>query len=784
MAISPAQKTAIEEIIGILVAATPSRGKRQLAGLFLDLVDRTDWPEYYEVIPEPRCINGIRANVEKNRYKDPLNAYTDLSLVFWNALFYNEPGSQIATDAETLKNILVTEWQKRSVLPSPRLSPPPASPQKVHGVLASAPPPSSSKLKLTSDPVPSTSASSPEMDVDVSGMSPDPDIENDNDNDGSEDARTASIAGDGDGDGDGEAVIRQLEKSLPRWEGFGDSGWMSEVNKDRLLELVVAIKSHKDVIGNRLAVALEAVPEEPTSPILSYQSSLSLKMIEGRVRSRNYESAKDFDLDMVRLFEKARRWHEPCTEPYARVLLLQRLYQALSSSSPPSGPPYTSSSNFASIRAGPGTARPLHSADAEGVPGVTTFRVSNRDRTFVDEVNYKGWSIRLADWLHLSNPDDPSRPIIGHVFRCWISDEPAKKGQPGVTVCWYYRPEQTFHPAHTLFMEKEVFKTSHFADHPVEDVIEKIACQFTARHIRGRPRPPYWYPGFPLYVCHSRYNDRERVFVKIKNWSSCIPEEVRKKDEFMPIYAFERLVYPPKVPSPFVSKGAVKGPGGVGEPIERAEGEKIEGGGTGRKRGRRNNNATAAVAEGTTSTAATPTVTKPGATSSAIPPHYQQQQPQKLPATTAANTSPDTKDRSMLTAAGNLSIPPIVDKLPSETTKYFDRSPDTNEVLWFAAPPMNVARPPAAPKHSMAYLHYLARKRKEREMSDGDGDGDAAGMDEDEGVGVGVDADMDSGAEGGGHSRTAMGKRQRCAVRPTVSEMMATALDAVASQLG
>jgi len=49
MAITAAQKTAIEDILSILVAATPSRGKRQLAGMFLDLVDRTDWPEYYEV---------------------------------------------------------------------------------------------------------------------------------------------------------------------------------------------------------------------------------------------------------------------------------------------------------------------------------------------------------------------------------------------------------------------------------------------------------------------------------------------------------------------------------------------------------------------------------------------------------------------------------------------------------------------------------------------------------------------------------------------------------------
>ena len=66
----------------------------------------------------------------------------------------------------------------------------------------------------------------------------------------------------------------------------------------------------------------------------------------------------------------------------------------------------------------------MHGADSEGVPGVTTYRVIQKDRTFVDELHYKGWSVRLADWVHLSNPDDPSRPIIAQVFRCWVSEEP------------------------------------------------------------------------------------------------------------------------------------------------------------------------------------------------------------------------------------------------------------------------------------------------------------------------------------------------------------------------
>ena len=62
--------------------------------------------------------------------------------------------------------------------------------------------------------------------------------------------------------------------------------------------------------------------------------------------------------------------------------------------------------------------------------------------------------------------------------------------------------------------------------------------------------------------------------------------------------------------------------------------------------------------------------------------------------------------------------------------KHFGRDPDTNEVLWFAAPPMNVARP-AKPKHSLAYLHFLATKRKAADFAAGDGES-AMNVDEDE----------------------------------------------------
>ncbi|KAG2101807.1 Bromodomain-containing protein, partial [Suillus discolor] len=223
MTITAAQKTAIEEVIEIMVATTPARGKRQLSELFMDLVDRSEWPEYYEVIPEPRCINAIKSSVERNRYKDALNAYTDLSLVFWNALFYNEPDSQIATDAQTLKTVLETEWQKRSILPVPRHSPPPSSAQKVHGTGPAAPPqpfvmqPSTStttKLRTTAP----TSAVPPASESQTAKSTP----------------LKGPVATE-ERVGDSEAIGRQLEKTLPRWQGVGELG-MSEVSKASIHE--------------------------------------------------------------------------------------------------------------------------------------------------------------------------------------------------------------------------------------------------------------------------------------------------------------------------------------------------------------------------------------------------------------------------------------------------------------------------------------------------------------------------------------------------------------------
>ena len=149
------------------------------------------------------------------------------------------------------KGILASEWKQRSVLPTPPSSPPPSSPQKVHAQkeqkervsvtpAPAKPQPSSSKSQLKPstpvpvpmdvDPTPVTQPSqlqlpkgapkttpktpelppSSDMDVDIGGT-PEPEPM------GRDAARD-------------DEIVRQLERGLPRWEGFAEVGWAQDIS--------------------------------------------------------------------------------------------------------------------------------------------------------------------------------------------------------------------------------------------------------------------------------------------------------------------------------------------------------------------------------------------------------------------------------------------------------------------------------------------------------------------------------------------------------------------------
>jgi chromatin structure-remodeling complex subunit RSC1/2 len=127
----------------------------------------------------------------------------------------------------------------------------------------------------------------------------------------------------------------------------------------------------------------------------------------------------------------------------------------------------------------------------------------------------------------------------------------------------------------------------------------------------------------------------------------------------MPIYPFERMVFPRRFGSPFLKGTRVRGPGGIGESIDRAEGERIEGGGTGRKRSRKPGAPTDISGPSKGLYVGVGPATVPG--TPAQPTTY---------APLAAGAQPRAEDRSIVTAAGGAAVlgnNASMEKLPAET---------------------------------------------------------------------------------------------------------------------
>jgi len=124
----------------------------------------------------------------------------------------------------------------------------------------------------------------------------------------------------------------------------------------------------------------------------------------------------------------------------------------------------------------------------------------------------------------------------------------------------------------------------------------------------------------------------------------------------MPIYPFERTVFPRRFPSPFLSKdkGATKTPGGIIDISDVAESDKTKK----PRKGAADNGPNKGIYVGGSTQAATSAPVAPT-------PHYQSQplQQQSLPQRSTAS------DRSIVTAAGGVAVlgNEHIERLPPET---------------------------------------------------------------------------------------------------------------------
>jgi chromatin structure-remodeling complex subunit RSC1/2 len=248
---------------------------------------------------------------------------------------------------------------------------------------------------------------------------------------------------------------------------------------------------------------------------------MTLPMIGEKVNKSAYASSIDFEKDMFQLFYNGRRYFETGTAEYGGVVTLQRMYQYMTQSvesAKEDVPDEVAAQNYASLRLGPCEDQGEGQGEAP----------SEGEKEIMPYLRYKGQTISVGNWVHLSNPTDPSRPIIAQVFKT-RSEDLGEGRQDWITACWFLRPEQTKHPRSMLFWPDEALKTSQFVEHHVEDVLEMVCVMYYTKYLKGRPAEGEggWRQGDPLYVCENRFHAEKDQFYKIKNWSGVMPEEVR-----------------------------------------------------------------------------------------------------------------------------------------------------------------------------------------------------------------------------------------------------------------
>ncbi|PWN36587.1 uncharacterized protein FA14DRAFT_169572 [Meira miltonrushii] len=343
-----------------------------------------------------------------------------------------------------------------------------------------------------------------------------------------------------------------------------DSGWIEEIEDSRqartiYMTIIDKIRAWLAERGDRrLTEFMETEPKNKDRRYLDYvHIPTSLQQIETRVQTPGggFASSIDFEKAMMLLFKNGRRYFEPATETYGNLLILQRMYQHLTQSvdSVTEGiEDEIISRNYTSNKYGPG--QEGENRDAGESPTVGY-------QTNVARHHYKGMKIAVGNWVHLMNPTDPSRPIIAQVFKT-RNEDLGDHDQGWVTANWFLRPEQSKHPRSMTFWSNEVIKTGQYVEHHVEDILEVICVIFYTKANRGVPAEGEggWHTGDPLYVCEMRYQPDRDAYFKIKNWASCMPEEVRHKT--FGLIEFDRPnPLPDKLPSPFLR--GIDGPGGI-----------------------------------------------------------------------------------------------------------------------------------------------------------------------------------------------------------------------------
>ncbi|RYP15337.1 hypothetical protein DL765_005771 [Monosporascus sp. GIB2] len=479
--------TVIENTANYLSTYKESDGYHVAAG-FQRIPNRRLIPDYHEVIKEPIAFSTIRTKKLKKQYTAFSEFVRDVALIAHNAQVYNRPSSEYFRNAARLREIFKEELQKLvdegTITPEDAILP-------------------------DLGEIPEAEDSPPPDEDDEDADEDDEDDEDDDDDDDSDDegGRRRGRRG-----GRYSTLGRRSDaKDDDAHKKRGRPPKVFTPLEARIHALLKGLRRFRHPSGELLVAPFEKLPDKQATPdyYAMIKNPIALDAIKRKAKRKKYQNVDQALRDLDLMFDNAKLYNEETSRLYKDAVELQRQAHLL--------------------------------ADQEKARPDNEFEDEDGRRP-VPEIHHRGEVWRVGDWVHITNPNDLTKPIVAQIYRTWED----RSGQKWVNACWYYRPEQTVHRFEKHFLENEVVKTGQYRDHRIDEVVDRCFVMFVTRYNKGRPR------GFPsdkeVYVCEARYNEEKHKLNKIKTWASCLPDEVREKDYEMDLFDVPRRLK--KVPSP------------------------------------------------------------------------------------------------------------------------------------------------------------------------------------------------------------------------------------------
>ncbi|CDQ61031.1 unnamed protein product [Oncorhynchus mykiss] len=280
-------KEVLEQLLDAVVTFSEPSG-HLVSDLFQKLPSKVQYPDYYAIIKDPIDLKIIAQKIQMSHYRSVGAMAKDIDLLAKNAKMYNEPGSQVFKDANTIKKVFA---QRKTEIEH-------AEPIK-----------SSIRIRQT------TKAFFHELNSCVNRRSAQGDrlsaitmaLQYDSDDDG---ILAGSVHYD-EGESEAESMHHSMDMSNP------------------IFQLYEAVRGGRNSQGQLISEPFLQLPSRKDYPDYFQQISqpISLHQIRNKMKNNEYESVDQLDADLTLMFENAKRYNVPHSSIYKRVLKLQHIQQ-------------------------------------------------------------------------------------------------------------------------------------------------------------------------------------------------------------------------------------------------------------------------------------------------------------------------------------------------------------------------------------------------------------------------------------------------------------------------